>query len=97
MLNNVYGNAVTTINTFNIMRRFYYLFFLLLASSAVAFGMEVNYVFTDSQSAQDWTSVDSDGDGVTWGVTADLSGIAYLGNTTSSSADDWLFSPEISL
>ena len=77
MLNNVYGNAVTTINTFNIMRRFYYLFFLLLASSAVAFGMEVNYVFTDSQSAQDWTSVHSDGDGVTWGVTADLSGIAY--------------------
>ena len=72
MLNNVYGNAVITINTFNIMRRFYYLFFLLLASSAVAFGMEVNYVFTDSQSAQDWTSVDSDGDGVTWGVTADL-------------------------
>ena len=58
------------------MRRFYYLFFLLLASSSVAFGVEVNYVFTDSQSAQDWTSVDSDGDGETGGVTADLSGIA---------------------
>ncbi|MGN0231852.1 MAG: choice-of-anchor J domain-containing protein [Muribaculaceae bacterium] len=79
------------------MKRFYYLITLLLASSAVAFGVEENYVFTDSDSAQGWTSVDSDGDGVTWGVTPDLSGIAYLGNTTTSSADDWLFSPAISL
>ena len=55
------------------------------------------YEFTNEVSTIGWSSLDANEDGVTWGYTPSLNGLAYLGNTTAAAGNDWLFSPAISL
>lgn len=60
-------------------------------------------VFADDFKADDrmgqWTTADSNADGVTWGVTDGIGGITYNSDMTGAKnpANDWLFSPAISL
>lgn len=62
-----------------------------------------NNVFSDDFTADDrmgkWTTADSNADGVTWGVADGIDGITYNSDKAGakSPADDWLFSPGISI
>ena len=55
------------------------------------------YEFTNEVSTLGWSAVDTNEDGITWGFTEYLNGLAYIGNTTEKASDDWLFSPALTL
>lgn len=55
--------------------------------------------FSGEEPLSGWTIVDSNSDGVTWGITTGVEGITYNSDDTqaASPANDWLISPVVSL
>lgn len=52
---------------------------------------------SDLSSTTDWTIIDSNADGVTWGALTGVGNATYNSDNATKAADDWLISPAIAL
>lgn len=84
------------------MRKIKFLTLLLpLFAVNTLFAQEGNVVFSadfnDGYVAEGWVAHDSNNDGTTWAIDANLNGYVYNGIANKSAAEDWLFSPQFSI